>query len=144
EIICRFNSDGGAGAADAGINDGDMNCVFRKIRVACQQSKGSGGNVAGRNLMRDIDDGNPRVDPENDPFHRSHEPVIEAKISGEGDDTHCQRAYEWFMFEQAATDGSLQDQNRWTSMQTWALNGEALHPKRQRPRPFANTQTLTN
>src|SRR5260370_11355687 len=66
----------------------DGNCGGRKSGVTCEQIERTGGDIVGRNVVRDIDNLRGGIDGEDRALHRADEIILRAKISQESDNRH--------------------------------------------------------
>ena len=80
KAIHRLRRDGSAFASDTRINDDDMNSFLWEKSATGRQRKRACANLARRNLVREIHDVRPRLDPENDALHRAHIPVGDPEV----------------------------------------------------------------
>jgi hypothetical protein len=85
EIPGGLNSNGFARAADTRINDGDMDCAPGEEWAARREGEGASADVTGRDAMSYVNDLNSRREPGDYAFHGADEPVGEAEVSSEGD-----------------------------------------------------------
>jgi hypothetical protein len=77
-----------ATAADAGIDDGQVDGIGGEFAGGVAQNKSAGENVLGRDFMGQVDQMGFRGDGEDDPFHGAHVVVPHAEVGGQGDDAH--------------------------------------------------------
>jgi len=76
----HLTRNGAAGAADAGIDDDNVDRARRKILAGILNNDGGFPDVEGRHVVRNIDDLRGWRDTENYSFHRSHERVRQAEV----------------------------------------------------------------
>ena len=89
----RLDGDRFSGAADPRVHYRDMDRPFREVTVTGRQRERSGANVAGWNLVREIDDRGLRGNARDDALHRADEPIMRAEVRGQGDDSHAEELH---------------------------------------------------
>ena len=87
-MVRCLNGDGFARAAHARVNHRHVNGAPGKEPAGRRQRKRSAANVPRRNFVRDVHHRGAGLEAENDAFHRAHEPVAGAEVSGQCNDAH--------------------------------------------------------
>jgi len=94
KIIGRLNRNGAAFGANARIDNGNVDGVPGKKRVACGESESARADISRSNFVGKINDPGPRRQAQDNPLHRAHEPIASTEVSGEGNATHRQELTE--------------------------------------------------
>ena len=66
--------------ANTGINHDNVYASPGEIGIGRSNCPGSGCNILGRNLMRNIDDSDFSIDPQDDPFHYTDPGIFQTEI----------------------------------------------------------------
>lgn len=86
--VLGLDGDGLAGGADAGVDDGDVDGFGGKVWGGLGEEERPGANIAGWNLMADVEDGAAGGDTGDDAFHGGNEPVAGTEVGEQGNELH--------------------------------------------------------
>lgn len=105
ECLLGLDDDGGALAADAGVDDCDVDGFLGEIGAGGKENEARGVDIAGGKIVSEVDDWGFGGEPGDHTFHGADESIEQAEVCGEGD--HLIVAGRWELGAVGYIEGGL-------------------------------------